>query len=57
VQLGLPFCLFITFLILKLLSVITWSWVWVTAPLWVGLLLVLPILIILACLLVASAAR
>jgi len=27
--------LFITFLILKLCKVITWSWWWVTAPLWI----------------------
>lgn len=28
--------LFIVFLILKLTGVITWSWWWVTCPLWVG---------------------
>jgi phosphoglycerol transferase MdoB-like AlkP superfamily enzyme len=28
--------LFITFLVLKLTHVITWSWWWVTAPLWGG---------------------
>ena len=27
--------LFITFLVLKLCGVITWSWWWITAPLWV----------------------
>lgn len=27
--------LFIVFLILKLCNVITWSWWWVTAPLWI----------------------
>lgn len=27
--------LFIVFLILKLVHVITWSWWWVTAPLWI----------------------
>ena len=26
--------LFLTFLVLKLTSVISWSWWWVTAPLW-----------------------
>lgn len=33
---GIGFCglLFIVFLILKLCGVITWSWWWVTAPLW-----------------------
>ena len=38
--------LFIVFLILKLTGTITWSWWWVTAPLWGGLALVLAILII-----------
>lgn len=28
--------LFVVFLVLKLCGVIAWSWVWVTAPLWVG---------------------
>jgi hypothetical protein len=27
--------LFIVFLVLKLCGVITWSWWWVTAPLWI----------------------
>lgn len=35
--------LFIVFLVLKLTSVIDWSWWWVTAPLWAGLALVLAI--------------
>jgi hypothetical protein len=29
--------LFLIFLTLKLCNVITWSWWWVTAPLWAGL--------------------
>lgn len=36
---GFMFLLFIVFLILKLTNVITWSWWWVTAPLWAGLAL------------------
>lgn len=34
---GIGICgvLFIVFLVLKLCSVITWSWWWVTAPLWI----------------------
>lgn len=27
--------LFITFLVLKLTGVIDWSWIWITAPLWI----------------------
>lgn len=33
--------LFITFLVLKLTNVITWSWWWVTSPLWIPVLFVL----------------
>jgi len=28
--------LFIVFLILKLTGTITWSWIWVTSPLWIS---------------------
>ena len=31
---GLMGILFIVFLVLKLVGTITWSWWWVTAPLW-----------------------
>jgi len=27
----------IVFIVLKLCGVITWSWLWVTCPLWIGL--------------------
>lgn len=33
---GVTILLFITFLILKLTGAISWSWVWVTSPLWIG---------------------
>lgn len=32
---GLGTVLFIVFLVLKLAGVVTWSWWWVTAPLWI----------------------
>ncbi len=32
---GFGGALFITFLILKLTGYIDWSWLWVTAPLWI----------------------
>lgn len=41
--------LFIVFLILKLTDVISWSWWWVTAPLWIPVLLYVLILIIIFC--------
>lgn len=38
---GFTGLLFITFLVLKLCGVITWSWWWVTAPLWIPIALIL----------------
>jgi len=32
--------LFLIFLVLKLTNVIAWSWWWVTAPLWIPILLI-----------------
>lgn len=32
--------LFLVFLILKLTKVITWSWLWVTSPIWIGSILI-----------------
>lgn len=34
----ISFCttLFLIFLVLKLVGTITWSWWWVTSPLWIG---------------------
>lgn len=37
--LGLGTILFLIFLVLKLCNVITWSWWWVTAPLWISAIL------------------
>ena len=36
--LGLCGVLTIIFIVLKLVGVITWSWVWVLSPLWIGLI-------------------
>lgn len=38
--------LFIVFLVLKLTGVITWSWWWVTAPLWGGLAIALAFIVL-----------
>ena len=45
---GIGFCglLTIAFIILKLCGVIAWSWVWVLAPTWIPLALLVLILII-----------
>lgn len=32
---GILGMVFITFLVLKLCGIITWSWWWITAPLWI----------------------
>lgn len=42
--LGLTGVLFIVFLVLKLTGSVTWSWWWVTAPLWGGFAVALVIL-------------
>lgn len=42
---GLPTVLFVVFLVLKLTEVIAWSWWWVTAPLWIPVVMFLVALI------------
>jgi len=39
--LGLSEVLFVVFLTLKLCDKIDWSWLWVTSPLWIPLVLAL----------------
>jgi membrane protein YdbS with pleckstrin-like domain len=43
---GFSGLLFIAFLILKLCNVITWSWWWVTAPLWIPVAFVIVVSIV-----------
>lgn len=45
---GLGFCsvLALLFIALKLCGVISWSWVWVLAPLWIGVALALLVAIV-----------
>lgn len=45
---GIGFCglLAILFIALKLLGIITWSWLWVLAPIWIPAIIVLIIAII-----------
>lgn len=40
-QIGFAGILAIVFIVLKLTEVITWSWIWVLSPLWVGAVLFL----------------
>ncbi|QDH93018.1 hypothetical protein SEA_STEPHIG9_72 [Mycobacterium phage Stephig9] len=46
-QIGISTLLFIVFLVLKLTGVVAWSWLWVTAPLWIAaILLVLSVILL-----------
>jgi membrane protein YdbS with pleckstrin-like domain len=45
ISIGFSGILFIVFLILKLTNVISWSWWWVTAPLWITIALNILIII------------
>lgn len=44
--LGFGTVLFLVFLVLKLTGVITWSWWWVTAPLWGAFALIAVVFIV-----------
>jgi hypothetical protein len=43
-DLSFPSVLFLVFLVLKLTNVIDWSWWWVTAPLWIPILVAILIM-------------
>jgi membrane protein YdbS with pleckstrin-like domain len=45
---SVPVVVFIVFLILKLTNVISWSWWWVTSPLWISTGVTIVLLIIMA---------
>lgn len=45
--LGFTSVLGIIFIVLKLLGVITWSWIWVLAPFWIGFVAWLAFILIL----------
>lgn len=51
---GVAWLLTITFIVLKLVGVITWSWWWVFSPLWISFLATVVIIIILAILVAIS---
>ena len=47
--------LFLVFLVLKLTNVITWSWWWVTAPLWIPVALAVVIFaVVFVCAIIAA---
>ena len=47
-QIGVAWALTLIFIVLKLTGYIDWSWVFVLAPLWLGLVLVVLLLLLLA---------
>lgn len=46
--LGFAGVLTIVFIVLKLIGVISWSWVWVLSPLWISLVITLVIVLLIA---------
>lgn len=44
-RIGVPGLLGITFVVLKLCGVINWPWLWVLAPFWIPLTIVLVVLL------------
>ncbi len=38
-QIGFAGLLTIVFIVLKLMGTITWSWLWVLSPIWIGAIL------------------
>ena len=44
--LGVLDVLVVIFIVLKLLGVITWSWVWVLSPIWIQLVIVAIVFIV-----------
>jgi len=45
-SLGIGSALGIVFIVLKLVGVITWSWVWVLSPFWISALIWLVVIVI-----------
>ena len=43
---GICSALLVAFVVLKLVGVITWSWMWVLSPLWIPLVLLLGFLLV-----------
>ena len=46
--LGFLDLLCLIFIVLKLCGVIKWSWIWVLSPLWIGLIIVILCVIVIA---------
>ena len=44
---GFAGLLTIAFIVLKLLGIITWSWIWVFSPIWIEIILIVLLLAVL----------
>ena len=53
---GFTGLLTIVFIVLKLCGIITWSWLWVLSPIWIGAALAIAILIIIGIIALIGAA-
>ena len=53
---GFAGLLTIVFIVLKLCGIITWSWLWVLSPIWIGAALAIAILIIIGIIALIGAA-
>ena len=47
-SIGFTGLLQLVFIVLKLCGIIDWTWLWVLSPTWIGILLVIAIVIIIA---------
>ena len=46
IKIGFPSALLLLFIALKLTGAITWSWIWVLCPLWIGPVVIFAFLIL-----------
>jgi hypothetical protein len=46
-QIGFAGLLTIVFIVMKLMGTITWSWIWVLSPLWLGFIIWIVLVVIL----------
>jgi hypothetical protein len=43
---GFTGLLTVAFIVLKLCGIISWSWLWVLSPLWIGIAIVIAIIVV-----------
>jgi len=45
-QIGVAWALTLIFIVLKLTGYIDWAWIWIFAPLWIGVVFILCLIIL-----------